>query len=52
MFEALFIVGAIVGACAFAFAILAGIADYLIPALARRPWRPARRAQATYRRRS
>ena len=47
---ALFVVFAIMGACALAFAFLALLSDYVLPALARRPWRPARRAAATYRR--
>ncbi len=50
MFEVIFAVGSILAACCFAFAVMAGIADYLLPTLARKPWRPARRAQATYRR--
>ena len=31
MFEALFVVLAVAGACSITFAILAGIADYLLP---------------------
>lgn len=47
---ALFTVLMIAGACGLAFALMAAVADYLLPAIARKPWRPARRAQATYRR--
>ena len=47
---ALFVVFAIAGACALAFALLAFISDFVIPAFDRKPWRPARRPAATYRR--
>ncbi len=50
MFEILFAVGAITGVCALGFAVMAGVSDYLIPAISRKPWRPARRPAATYRR--
>lgn len=50
MFEALFVVLAMLGAISLAYALLAFAADYALPYLARKPWQPSRRAQATYRR--
>lgn len=50
MTEILIAMCALVGALCFLYAALAGLADYALPYLARKPWRPARRA-ATYRRR-
>jgi len=39
--EALFIVLAVAGACGLAFATLGFIGEILIPALTRKPYRPA-----------
>lgn len=41
---------AFVGGLSLIFAALAALADYGMPYLARKPWRPQRRPQATYRR--
>ena len=41
---------ALIGGLSLIFAGLAFASDYIVPFVARRPWRPARRA-ATYRRR-
>lgn len=51
MFELIFILMAMIGTISLAYALLAFAADYALPYLSRKPWRPARRAQATYRRR-
>lgn len=50
MFELIFILMAMIGAISLAYALLAFAADYALPYLARKPWQPSRRAQATYRR--
>lgn len=50
MTEILIAMCALVGALCFLYAALAGLADYALPYLARKPWQPSRRAQATYRR--
>ena len=50
MFEALFVVLAMLGAISLAYAILAFAADYALPYFARKPWRVNRRHAATYKR--
>ena len=41
MIEMLFIVSAVAGACGLAFATLGFIGEVLLPALTRKPYRPA-----------
>ena len=41
---------ALVGGLSLLFAAMAALADYALPYLASKPWRPQRRPQATYRR--
>lgn len=50
MFEAFFLVFAMVGAVSLAYALLAIAADYVFPAMQSKPWRVnRRRPAATYR---
>lgn len=41
---------ALVGGLSLIYAAMAALADYALPYLASKPWRPQRRPQATYRR--
>ena len=41
---------ALIGGLSLVYAAMAFLADYALPYLARKPWQPSRRAQATYRR--
>ena len=50
MIELLIALAALIGALCLLFAAMAALADYALPYLASKPWRPQRRPQATYRR--
>lgn len=41
---------ALIGGLSLVYAAMAFLADYALPYLSRKPWRPARRPAATYRR--
>ena len=49
MIELLITLSALVGALCLLFAVLAGLADYVLPAIEAKPWRNHRRPAATRR---
>ena len=49
MIELIIVMAALVGALCFLYAALAGLADYVLPHLASKPWRTHRRPAATRR---
>ena len=50
MIEILVVLSALVGGLCLLFAAMAGLADYVLPALEAKPWRTHRRRQAATRR--
>ena len=50
MTEIIIAMSALVGGLCLLFAALAGLADYALPYLSRKPWRVNRRHAATYKR--
>jgi hypothetical protein len=49
MIEVLVVLSALVGGLCLLFAAMAGLADYVLPALEAKPWRANRRPAATRR---
>lgn len=52
MFELTITLLALIGGLSLVYAAMAFLADFALPYLSSKPWRPNRRPAATYRRRS